>query len=106
MKIILDECLPKRLGRHLSGHDVTTVHGEGLSGLGNGKLLSAIQDRFDAFITIDANLEYQQALRDRPIAIIVVKAASNRLDDLLPLVPGILAALSTAQPGTLVHVKE
>jgi hypothetical protein len=57
MNVILDECLPKRLGQQLMNHEVTGSR-IGLWGVTNGKLLEAIQDRFDAFITIDANIEY------------------------------------------------
>ncbi|MGB6223594.1 DUF5615 family PIN-like protein [Haloferula sp.] len=104
MKVILDECLPKRLAGHLEGHQVTTVVQAGFSGLSNGRLLSAIQDDFEVFVTIDSNLEYQQALKDRPIGVIVIRSISNRLEDLLPLVPKILESLDGLRPGEVSHV--
>lgn len=55
MRIILDECLPKRLAREIPGHDVTTVPAAGWSGIVNGELLRRISGNYDAFITIDGN---------------------------------------------------
>ena len=104
MRVILDECLPRRLARHLTGHQVTTVPSEGFSGLSNGRLLDAIQEDFDAFVTIDANLEYQQALKNRPLLVVVLKSTSNRLEDVVELVPGILEALGKGKVGDVVHV--
>ncbi len=101
--MILDECLPKRLARHLDGYDVATVVEAGFSGLSNGRLLEAIQDEFDAFLTIDSNLEYQQTLRGRPIRIVVIRSVSNRLDDLIPLAPGIIESLEEAREGEITH---
>lgn len=102
--MILDECLPKRLGRLIEGHEIETVPGAGLGGLTNGSLLNAIQGAFDAFITIDGNIEYQQALSHRPFSIIIVKSISNRLEDLIPLVPAITAALNRGHAGEIIHV--
>lgn len=104
MRILLDECLPKRLARHFPRHEAATVSGEGLRGLTNGRLLDAIQDRFDVFVTIDSNLEFQQRIQGRPILVVVVKAATNRMDDLIPLVDEIDSALSLGQPGTVVYI--
>jgi len=60
MRVILDECLPKRLLHHISGYDVTTVPMAGFAGYKNGKLLAVVEDQFDVFITMDANLQWQQ----------------------------------------------
>ena len=104
MRVILDECLPKRLARHFPRHEVATVSSEGLRGLTNGRLLDAIQDHFDALVTIDSNLEFQQRVQGRPILVVVVKAATNRMEDLIPLVDEMDSALSLGRPGTVVHV--
>lgn len=104
MKVILDECLPRRLATQIAGHDVITVPSAGLAGLKNGTLLNAIENEYDAFITIDANLQYQQALQSRSLFVIVLRAVSNRLDDLLPLVPSIIEALDSGQAQGVVHI--
>lgn len=104
MRVLLDECLPKRLGTHFPDHDVSTVVQAGFSGLDNGKLLDAIQQDFDVFITIDSNLEYQQTLRDRPLGVVVVRSISNKLEDLLPLVPVISNAIESVKEGEIIHV--
>ena len=99
MRVILDECLPRRLGLELSGHAVRTVS---QAGMANGELLARIQGTFDAFITIDQNLVAQQATSNLSFGVIVLRAPSNKFDDLKALVPQILAALSALQPGQIV----
>lgn len=104
MKVILDECLPKRLIGHLSGHEVTTVPLAGLAGYSNGKLLAAVEERFDVFITIDGNLQWQQNLEGRSIIVLVVRASSNRLEDLIPLAPKMMEAID-AGSGVIRHIQ-
>jgi predicted nuclease of predicted toxin-antitoxin system len=104
MRLILDECLPKRLARELPGYDVVTVPMAGLAGLHNGDLLRQISGRFEAFITIDSNLSEQQNTGKLPFGIVVVGAPSNKIEDIRPLIPKILLALQTLQPGMVVHV--
>jgi len=102
VRVILDECLPRRLGSELSGHTVLTVPQAGMAGMANGELLARIQGSFDAFITIDQNLAAQQATANLSIGVIVPRAPSNKFDDVKPLVPQILVALSSLQPGQTV----
>ena len=104
MRVLLDECLPKRLKRLLSAHDVQTVPEAGWAGKKNGELIRLSTGKFDAFITIDKNLAYQQNLRDVSFGVVVLSARSNRLSDLEPLLPGILAALETVHPNEVVRV--
>jgi uncharacterized protein DUF5615 len=104
VRVILDECLPRRLGLELSGHVVLTVPQAGLAGMANGELLARIQGNYDAFITIDQNLAVQQTTMNLSIGVIVLRAPSNKLDDLKPLVPQILAALSSLRSGQIVVV--
>ncbi len=99
MRVLLDECVDRRLARYLEGHSVTTVPKMGWAGVKNGKLLALAQEELAALVTMDKNLSYQQPLLEFKIAVVVVKAPSNRLADLLPLVPDILAALASAKPG-------
>ncbi len=106
MRVLLDECLPRRLGAELVGHTVTTVQRAGWAGLVNGALLAQIDGAFDAFITIDRNMPAQQRLNGRSFGVIVLRARSNRLQSLRPLVPEILAALETLSAGQIRHVSD
>ena len=99
MRVLLDECLPRRLKRELVGHDVKTAPEMGWASKRNGELLALAVDLFDVFITADRNLSYQQDLSSFDIAIVVLVARSNRFDDLQPLVPRTLEVLPSAQRG-------
>ena len=101
MRVVLDECLPKRLMRELPGHDARMVRQMGWGGISNGKLLSLLRGQFDAFITVDSNLAYQQNLSTLPVAVVVLRAPSNKIEDLRPLLPALLAALAVLKPGEL-----
>ena len=104
MRILLDESVPRPFGRLLTGHDVRTVTQMGWTSLSNGVLLQRAAETFDALITTDQNLEFQQNLATLPIAVVVLVATSNRLESLEPLVPAVLQILQTLQPRTVVHV--
>jgi predicted nuclease of predicted toxin-antitoxin system len=104
MRILLDECLPKKLKRELTGHDVATVGEAGWTSITNGELLRLASDRFDVFLTVDRKLPHQQNLSHYPIKVIVL-LAPNRYMDLLPLMPRTILALAEAQPGTVVYVE-
>ena len=98
MKIVLDECVPRRLAREIP-HDVSTVRQLKLSGLDNGALLKAIEGNFDVFVTVDQNLQYQWNLSESKIRILVLFAPTNRYDDLKTLIPSCLSALDDIKPG-------
>jgi predicted nuclease of predicted toxin-antitoxin system len=105
MRILLDECIPRKLKNSFRSHDCTTVPEEGLTGRKNGELLTVAQQRgSQVFLTLDRGIEYQQNLRTRSIAVILIRAKSNRLADLLPLVPEILTVLDAIRPGELHNV--
>lgn len=78
----------------------------GWGDLNNGALLDAMAGRFDAFVTVDKRLTQQQHIKDRSFGVIVLRARSNRLADLLPLVPALRAALSSVTPGVVNEVGE
>ena len=102
MHILLDECLPRKFGLWLAGHNVRSVQTEGWSGIKNGELLKrASGANFNVFITMDRNLPYQQSLRGLSIAVIVLAARSNDLADLTPLAEFTMEALSRIQPGEI-----
>lgn len=105
MRILLDECVPRPLRRELSAHQVRTVTEMGWAGKRNGELLKLIIGYpFDVFLTVDQNLRYQQNLRKAGIAVIVLVALTNRLDDLTPLMPSVRKKLDTIQRGEYVEV--
>ena len=104
MRILLDEDLPRRLCALLVGHEATTVPRSGWAGVKNGRLLALAATRFEVFLTMDGNLEFQQNLATLPIAVRVLDAVSNRIEDLEPLVPELLEALQNVEPKTLRHV--
>ena len=106
MRVLLDEQLPRQLAREVVGHEVSTVQREGWAGLSNGKLLRAASDRgFDAFVTSDQNLQFQQNLQSIMLRILVLHAVSNAIEDLRPLVPGLIEALSETDIGEVRHVR-
>lgn len=104
MRLLLDECVPKRLKGELAGHQVLTVREAGWAGLKNGVLLRAASGRFDVLVTVDQGIEYQQNLSGLQIAVLIIVAPSNDIDDLRPLVPAVLQALTSVQSGTSLRV--
>jgi len=104
--VLLDESLPRQLARELTGHTVRTVVQQGWSGVKNGDLLQRARDEgFDAFVTADQNLEYQQNLAGTEVQVIVLCAPTNRLPDLLPLVPALLQALESKARGSVIRLR-
>lgn len=104
MRILLDACVPRGLRDDLSEHEVRTAQDMGWGDLDNGELLDAMADNFDALVTVDKRLPEQQHIKDRTFGVIVLRAKSNRLTDLLPLVPRLREALSGLQSGTAKEV--
>ena len=104
MRLLLDECIDRRLARDLVGREVKTVPQMGWAGVKNGALLTLAEKEFDVFVTVDRNLSFQQNLPTFDIAILVLHAPSNRLADLRPLAPMILSALPTLTKGQAEHV--
>lgn len=104
MKVLLDECVDWRLARDMSGHEVKTARQMGWSTIKNGELLALAAEEFDVFVTVDRNLSFQQNFSALDIAIIVLRATSNRLADLRPLVPELLAILPSAVRGKATQV--
>ena len=104
MRVLLDESLPRPLGRLFVGHMVRTVGQAGWASLKNGALLQLAAMAFDVLITADQNLEFQQNLDTLPVAVLVIVADSNRLESLEPLVPKVLAALDSLEPKKLIRV--
>jgi predicted nuclease of predicted toxin-antitoxin system len=104
MRVLLDECVPRKLKRELPEHEVLTVTERGWSGVRNGELLALAVAEFDAFLTVDQNLKYQQNLQTFPIAILLLVARNNRFKTLLPLMPDVREALAEIKAGEFVRV--
>ena len=101
MRVLLDECIDWRLSRALAGHEIKTVGQMGWTGIKNGDLLKRASAEFDVFVTVDRNLSFQQSTRGLELAVIVLCARTNRLADMLPLVPALSAAIEIAEPGSI-----
>lgn len=105
MRILIDESLPRQLVPLLIGHDARMVQTEGWSSVKNGELLRrAAASGFDVFVTPDRKLEHQQHLPRVGVAVVVFRAHSNRIEDIAPLVPALLAVLPEVRAGTVTHV--
>ena len=104
MRLLLDESVPRRLRRYLPAHEVRTVVEMGWGGVKNGDLLALAARDFDAFITVDKNLPYQQNLQTLPVAVVLLNTVSNELSVLLQLLPQLEEALARLQPGSYVQV--
>ena len=106
MRILLDECVPRPIRRELTGHDVRTIREMGWAGKKNGELLALMAGTgFEVLLTVDQNLRYQQNLAASGVAVVVMAAPTNRLADLLPLIPSVEATLGKIQPGDVVEIR-
>src|SRR5258708_5813526 len=105
MRVLLDECIPRKLKNALVGVNCLTAPEAGFANLRNGILLSLAEGAgFDVFVTMDKGIEYEQTLQGRKIAIIVLRAKSNRLNDLVPHVPACLAVIGSIRPGQALRI--
>ncbi len=106
MKLLLDECVPRRTKFLFvdGGHECETVRDAGFSGKENGELIALAEKKFNVLITIDKNIRHQQNITERNIAILIIRAASNDIDDIRPHLEQALAALKTIKPGQIVEV--
>jgi hypothetical protein len=101
VRVLLDESIPVDFAQDLKGLQAVTVIGLGWAGLKNGALLRQASGQFDVLVTMDKNLQFQQNLTAHEIGVVLIRAHSNRIDDLRPLVPQIVAAIAGAQPGKI-----
>jgi predicted nuclease of predicted toxin-antitoxin system len=103
MKVLLDECLPRRFKNFLSGHECSTVPELGFAGRKNGELLSLAENAgFQVFLSLDRGIEYQRNLNQRTIAVVIIRTKSSRLSELLSHIPDLLRVLGSIEPGQLV----
>lgn len=104
MRLLLDESVPASLRRHLRGHEVRTVVELGWQGVRNGHLLILAAAEFDALITVDKNMPYQQNAAALPLPVFVLSARSNELKALLPLIVELEAQLVACEGKTFVVI--
>lgn len=104
MKVLLDECVDRRFAEYITGHEVKTVPQMGWAGIKNGELLTLAARQFDVLLTVDRNLFFQQRLPKYDIAVLVLRAHSNRLAVLRTLIPNVLEVLPTVRPGEIFQV--
>ena len=104
MRVLLDECLPRRLAGEFGGHDVRTVPQAGWSGKTNGELIELAEAHYDVLVTIDRGFAFQQNLSGRRLSVVGLAAASNRFDDVRSLMPEVLSALQDIGEGRFVRI--
>ena len=105
MRILLDHCVPKRLGRQFPNHHVRTAQQMGWAALRNGALLSTAAADFDVMLTVDRRIQYQQNPSTLPLSVIVLVAVTNKIKDLVHLVPQVEQVMVSLSPRTLVEVR-
>jgi hypothetical protein len=104
MRVLLDEQLPLDLSLELLGHAVDTVVSRGWAGIKNGELLGRMRGAYDVLVTMDRGIEFQHQIGALPFGIVVVRARSNRIQDLRPLVSSIVTAIDATKPGLVQRV--
>ncbi len=105
MRVLVDESIPKQFARDIVGHEAHTVRRMGWHGTRNGDLLQrAVAAGFDAIVTVDRNMAFQQNLVELELGIVVIRTRSNRLEDLRPLAREVAAAVDRIRPGEVVHI--
>ncbi len=104
VRVLLDGCVPSRLADELSEHEVSTAPEMGWADLDDGPLLDAMAEHFDVLVTVDKNLPKQQRIDNRPLAVVVLRAKTNRLADLRPLTPKLREVLENARPGQVYEI--
>ena len=104
MRVLLDECVDVRLAASLANIEVRTVADQGWLGISNGQLLALAAAEFDVFVTVDRNLPFQQHLAKFDIAVILLRAKTNRIADLIALVPELVSVMPNAKSGVVTPI--
>ncbi len=105
MHILIDACLPVQFKDHLPWNNVKTTRELQWHTFKNGDLLKVAEKNFDVFVTMDKNIPNQQYLSNFNIAVIILRAKTNRLEDLLPMIPEISKQLTEAKQGTAIIIE-
>lgn len=106
MKLLLDECVPRRLKGDFVDYEIFTIDEAGFKGLKNGDLIGAASGIFDVLITVDKNIEHQQNKDRLPIAMIILSAKSKRYESLSPLISEALKVLENVKIGEIIKIEE
>ena len=102
MKDLLDECVTKKLKRHLIEFEVKTVVEMNRSGLKNGSLMKvAVEENFDMLLTIDKNLEFQQKIKKYRLTIVVLDVQKSKIENLLELLPKFKVQIKDFEKGNI-----
>jgi hypothetical protein len=104
MRVLLDECLPRKLKSNIRADFVSTVPEMGWASIENGALLHLAELEFDVLLTRDKNLEYQQNLGTFDLAVIVLVAPTNDIEDLRPLMDAVNATILSIRPTEVRYV--
>ena len=104
MRILLDECVPRRFRRELPEHEVRTAPEMGWASFNNGALLAVASGKFDVLVTTDQRLSYQRNVSTFAIAVVVLVVRRNKLEFLLPLVPELRKVLEEIKHGEVRRV--
>jgi hypothetical protein len=104
VKVLLDECVDRRLARDIEGHEARTVPEAGWAGLKNGESLKRAQEQFDVFVTVDRNLPFQSDLSVLSSAVVILRTPTNRLHDLRALLPKLLTVIPNSKRGEVTWV--
>src|SRR5271167_4610637 len=104
MKILFDQATPVPIRPHLKGHSVRTAAEQGWDTLRNGDLLTAAENAgFDLLLTTDKNMQYQQNLAGRKIAVVIL--SRQQWPELRPHVQLVIDAVALAKPGSFNEVE-
>lgn len=104
MRVLLDECLPRKFKRAVQADVVKTVPEMGWAGTKNGALLRLVEREFDVLLTNDQNLEHQQNLKQFDLVVVVLVALTNDIEDLKPLMPAANEAIRTSHPREIKYI--
>ncbi len=104
-RVLLDECLPRKLKREFIHCVVSTVPEMGWAGKKNGELMKVARGQFQVFVTADQNLRYQQNLAYADVGVVVLVATNNRIETLAPLMPQVNEALQTIAAGQVIEIE-
>lgn len=105
MRLLLDECAPRRLRNGFPGHAVSTIEQAGLKGLKNGALLLAASVEFDVLVTVDKNIEHQQNPDKLPMTILILSVINNRFESISPLLPKALQSLESLTGNKIIKIE-
>ncbi|HBX50686.1 MAG TPA: hypothetical protein DEH02_06395 [Bacteroidales bacterium] len=107
MKILLDECVTKKLKDLLIGHTVFTISQMEWTGMKNGMLIKrAEQKNFDILLTIDKNICYQQNTSKYNLTIVVLNANNSNIETLQDYIPNFLNQINTFEKGKIYTIEK